>query len=248
MLRRSSCVLLLVAALSGCPDAPPPGGTGNATPTPTPTATTGTEAPAPTPSPTPAPTTATPTPITIEPPAAPAPGEPITLQHGRVLQVTDELRVGNSGVVGPVAHLEVLIGEYCYSAPASVGDLIAVGRGALRVEAIDGVESAVTVRWERAHDGSATHEPRPADGGGLLLRELALFVLEDGTRVGVGPVTGDEVMINIFPPGYDKDPGVGYARERVRAGAKVGDTAFTLTRIAPRAPDRSWGTIVLTRS
>lgn len=201
---------------------------------------------------------AAPIPVTVTRPPPPAPDEAVTLLRGERLEAGREVRLGFVAVTEARAQLDVGVGPFHYTVTAGPGERVAVGPGALLVEAVEALARPVAVvRW----DGPPPDLPRAkleleprADGPRLLLREQALFALADGARVGVGEVrertNGPRVLLTIFPPGYDRDPGLGYARDLAFDGAVVGADAgrrLRVTAVTPRGPDRPWGTVALVR-
>ncbi len=242
-------LLALQLLLAGCPPpAPPP----PIAPPPLP------QRP---PTPPPAPVvSAAPIPVTVTKPPPPAAGEAVRLARGERLEAGPDCRVGLVAVAEGRAQLDVGVGPFHYTVTAGPGERVVVGPGGLLVDAVELAAKPVarplaTVRWDGAPPDLplARLELQPkADGGRLLLREQALFALPDGTRIGVGEVrertNGPRVLLTIFPPGYDRDPGLGYARDLAFDGAIVGADAgrrLRVTAVTPRGPDRPWATVTL---
>lgn len=199
---------------------------------------------------------AAPIPVTVTKPPPPAPGEAVRLARGERLEAGPECRVGLVAVVDGRAQLDVGVGPFHYTVTAGPGERVAVGPGGLLVDALEALAKPVAVvRWDGPPPALplAKLELRPkAEGGRLLLREQALFALEDGTRLGVGEVrertNGPRVLLTVFPPGYDRDPGLGYARDACFDGAIIGKDAGRQLRViavTPRGPDRPWGTLTV---
>src|SRR5690606_10608998 len=125
-----------------------------------------------------------PVPITVQPPPIPAPGEPVELRPGRLLELSPTLRVGPAGTSGSVAHFEVLVGAFSYAVDARTGEPVVAGPVGLVVDAVE-ADGRVRLRWSREPEGEPTawvaeHRPRPAPHVGadaLVVREMALFVL-----------------------------------------------------------------------
>jgi hypothetical protein len=243
--------LLATLLLAGCPPpAPPPPIAPPAPPAP----------PAPVVSSAPTPDSGGPIPVTVTKPPPPAPGESGRLARGERLEAGPECRVGLVAVVEGRAQLDVGVGPFHYTVTAGPGERVAVGPGGLLVDAVElGAKPVVRpfaiVRWDGAPPDLplAKLELQPkSEAGRLLLREQALFALPDGTRVGVGEVrertNGTRVLLSVFPPGYDRDPGLGYARDVAFDGAVVGADAgrrLRVTAVTPRGPDRPWATVTL---
>lgn len=203
--------------------------------------------------------------VTIERPPAPTIGEAVRLRPGQLLELSRELRVGHAGTSGPVAHLEVLVGPYCYAVDAGVAGRVVAGPAGLVLDAVE--EGVVGLSWTRSPASEPStwdlvQAPRVVTRDGeerLLVREMALFSLPDGVRVGVGDVGPDptlgagappSVTITVFSPTYAADPGQGYGRDlRAREGQVVGPAAgprFEVERVTP-ASSGGWGTVTLVR-
>lgn len=279
MTRAFASAVVCALLLSGCPDPPSAPTPLPSAPTPLPSAPAppppapappAPVAPRPSPRPAPseapaaqteapvAPTGAPPIPVTVERPAPPPPGAPVRLTRGRVLEASLVLRVGHAGTLDGRAQLEVLVGPFAYTVEAQAGDVVSVGPGALLVDAVDPDAHVAVVRWRgdppaRVALQRLVHAPR-ARGAELQVREMALFGLEGGARLAVGNVRdtpdGPRVVLSLYPPGYEEDPGLGYTRERVGGGEVLAVEAGPRLRVAqvvPRSATREWGVVVLER-
>lgn len=176
----------------------------------------------------------------------------VTLRESPTGQVT-------AGVVLSAEHgTTYLLGEGRREGPRAIVDLrhtpgitrVVASLGAfeapgLRLEFV-GYRS-VTLRWRPPRDlsTSTTLRPRAAEGGAWALREMGLFLLDGGARVGVGAIVDESVELTAFAEAYAADPAAGYVRRRVRVGdaIRIADRSYVVRALRPRGAER--GTVEL---
>ena len=92
---------------------------------------------------------AAPIPVTVTRPPPPAPDEAVTLLRGERLEAGREVRLGFVAVTEARAQLDVGVGPFHYTVTAGPGERVAVGPGALLVEAVEALARPVAVvRWD----------------------------------------------------------------------------------------------------